>query len=97
MIDTRNEFLRIGDGPDFLEFERIENPPSQSGDLCALLLLDKLVPGKKRCIAAAEHDQIWLSYDLDELDEVATADDILYLYRCGVFYEESNDSLSMFR
>lgn len=81
---------------DYIKFERIESKPSQSPDLCAFLLLDKLVPGASDIVAAAEHDEIYLGVDCEKLAAVATQDDIVYLARCGVRYEEDFDSLCMF-
>jgi len=81
---------------EFLHFERIQNPPSQRADLCAFLLLDKLVPEKRDIISCAEHDQIWLDVSDDDLAEVATEDDIVYLLRCGVWHDDDEECLCMF-
>ena len=83
-----------GGHDDFLKFERIINPPSRRPDLCAFLLLDKLLPGTRDIVSCAEHDQIYLGIDIDELARVASKDDIIYLLRCGVLYDD--DSLIMF-
>jgi hypothetical protein len=69
---------------EFLEFDRIEKKLSKRPDLHAFLLLDKLVPGKSDMICAAEHDQIWLGVDVEELLEVATEQQLIDLHRCGV-------------
>lgn len=79
---------------DFIRFERIVSPPSQRRDLCAFLLLEKLVPSDVRIVAAAEHDQIYLEVSPDALADVATLDDILYLVRCGVLCND--EGLYMF-
>jgi len=81
---------------DFIKFDRIADPPSMRSDICAFLLLDKLVPGTIDMVTAAEHDEIWLQVDCDVLAKVATEDDILYLVRCGVRYDDDTDSLAMF-
>ncbi|MDO8640460.1 MAG: hypothetical protein Q7R33_02860 [Nitrosarchaeum sp.] len=78
------------------KFERIENPPSKRPDLCAFLLLDKLVPGKFDIVSAAEHDEIYLDCDVNKLAEKATEADVVYLVRCGVWYDSETDSLAMF-
>ena len=80
---------------EFLQFDRVQDPPSQRRDICAFLLLDKLVPGKGDIIACAEHDQIWLDVAVDDLEDVATEDDIIYLLRCGVWYDDGEDCLCM--
>lgn len=88
---------------EFLEFDHVKNKLSARGDVHAFMLLDRLCPektAKDRCarmIGAAEHDQIWITIDADDLSKTATRDDILDLIRCGIFYDDENDCLSMFR
>lgn len=84
------------DSDHFLEFAHIENKLSSRPDLHAFLLLDSLVPGILDMVGSASHDQIWLEVDPDDLEKVATDDQIKDLVRCGVFYDEETDSLSMF-
>ena len=84
---------------DYNDFHLIENPVSNSPDLCAFILLDKLVPApklKNDIVSSAEHDIIYLGTDCVKLAEVATEEDILYLRRCGVMYDTSFDCLAMF-
>ncbi len=50
----------------------------------------------KDIIGAAEHDQVWLSINVDWLASVATIDDINYLVDCGIHYDADYDSLYMF-
>ena len=98
-MDIRNEFRRLGDEDynyELLKFDHVENKLSTRPDLCAFLLLDKLVPGTKDMIPCAEHDEIWLAVDIDALGAVATEADVLTLVRCGVRYDRSTDSLAMF-
>lgn len=94
MIDIAAAFEEA-DG-EFLRFERIENPPSNRADLCAFLLLDKLLPEKGDIVSAAEHDEIYLAVDCDELAKVSTQEDIIYLRRCGVRYDVEYNCLCMF-
>ena len=78
-------------------FYLIENKLSTRPDLCGFLYLEKLCPGHDEdLIAAAEHDQVYLSIDCDELEKVATEEDVLYLCRCGIFYDDDQECLSMF-
>lgn len=65
-------------------------------DLHAMMLLDRLVPGTINIIACAEHDQVWLNVDLDELCKVLTPELITELVSCGVLYDADNESLYMF-
>lgn len=79
---------------DFLEFECI--PPDERRhsrpDLCALLYLHEKLGGEGDAICAAEHDKIWL--DFDGLERL-TPEDVLYLSRCGVRYDDEIESLCM--
>lgn len=64
-------------------------------DLDAFNRLNKLVPGKNDIITAAEHDQIWLSIDLDLLSEVATEEDVIFLLNHGVLLDADQMALRM--
>ena len=81
---------------EFLKFERITEKLAGRSDVHAFILLDKLVPGTPDMVAAAEHDEIYLGVDPKELLKVATKDQLRDLHRCGVRYDDSNDSLCMF-
>jgi len=65
-------------------------------DIDALLLLRDLVPCFSDLITSADHDQIWLYVDAEELAAVITEEQVKYLSDCGVFFDEDTDSLSMF-
>lgn len=81
----------------YLKFSEILNPPSNRPDLCAFILLDKLVPEEKcDIISASEHDEIYLSISIRALAKVITTEDILYIIRCGVRFAEEYDCLTMF-
>lgn len=94
MIDLEAEFKRHND--EYIKFENIKGPPCRRPDLCAFLLLDKLVPGERDIVSASKHDEIYLGISTEELAKVATSEDILYLTRCGVRYDSDTDSLAMF-
>lgn len=79
---------------EYLKFERISEPRHVRPDIAAFVLLHSLVPGASDIVAAAEHDQIWLDTDPEELAKVATEADVLELVRCGVMFD--GDGLSMF-
>lgn len=96
MIDVEALFEKFGSNGEceFLKFERVIEPLSKRPDLCAFLLLDRLVPDTRDIVSAAEHDEIFLNVDVNELALVATDGDILTLVRCGVMFNDG--SLSMF-
>ena len=79
---------------EFLKFDRVENKLSNRPDLHAFLLLDKLVPGTNDIVSNAQHDEIWLGVDLEDLAKVITPEQVVELIRCGV--RVSDDSLAMF-
>ena len=95
MIDLKETFEKCDD--DYRKFDRVENKLHSRPDLCAFLLLDKLMPRAGRdMVYAAEHDEIYLDVDCEKLAEVATENDILTLTRCGVRYNSETESLAMF-
>lgn len=94
MLNLSEEFEKVS--PAYGAFDQIKNPPSMRPDLCAFILLDKIVPGTGDMITASEHDEFFLCTDCEALAQIATAQDILYLTRCGVIYSEEYDCLSMF-
>lgn len=82
---------------DHIEFERIPIADRRHvrPDICALVYLHEKLGGKvgDNAICSAEHDQVWFTWGkLGRLTE----DDVLYLTRCGVFYDSDTDSLSSF-
>lgn len=81
---------------EFLKFDRVENKRSGRRDLHAFLLLDSLMPGKRPMVSAAEHDEIWLDIDCEDLAQIATEAQILELIRCGVRYDDDVESLALF-
>lgn len=93
MLDLEETFEKYED--EYLEFDRVKNKLHPRPDLCAFLLLDKLLPNDGcDMVCGAGHDEIYLDADTDKLAEVATEEDILTLTRCGVRYE--TDGLAMF-
>lgn len=77
---------------DFLKFKEIAHPMHRCPDICALLIIDAIDPGKTFLIRSADHEQIWLDGDIED----ATDEQIRDLRRCGVFYDTEVESLSMF-
>ena len=72
--------------------------PFACPDLCAFAKLQTLAPEEAgtELISSAEHDVIYLNTDPEQLNEAASDNDILYLVRCGVRYDEDYDCLAMF-
>jgi len=88
---------------EFLHFERVEDKITNRPDLHAFLRLDKLLPnadpvgrGADDIVSGADHDVIYIGIDVEELLAVATDDQLIELYRCGIFYSEDNDALISF-
>lgn len=77
---------------EFGEFERIPEADRRHPrrDLCAMLYLHERFGGDFKAVCHAEHDEIWLDWEPDQLTEA----DVIYVVRCGVRY--SDDSLCMF-
>lgn len=70
---------------DFLKFDRVEKKLSNRPDLHAFLLLDRLLPGDRDMVSAAEHDEIFLDVELDDLAKTGiTEEQVRDLVRCGV-------------
>lgn len=94
-MDLKATFEKHND--DYIKFERVENKLHSRPDLCAFLLLHKLVPNDGRdMVSTAYNDEICLETDCDSLAEVVTEADILTLVRCGVRYDGGINSLVMF-
>lgn len=76
------------------KFEKIpkEQRRHDRPDLCAMLYLHEKLGGKDKMITASEHDQIW--FEFDNLDKL-TEEDVIYLLRCGVFYDIDNLSMNI--
>jgi hypothetical protein len=95
VIDLEHVFEQYTD--EFKNFASVLNPLHVRPDICGFLVLDSLVPGTTEVmVGGADHDQIWLSVDCKRLAAIATEEDILLLVRCGVCYDEREESLYMF-
>lgn len=82
---------------EFLKFEKVENPLHARPDICAFLLLDKILPEVGRdIVVGAAHDLIYLEADSAKLAEIATEADVITLVRCGVIYDSETNGLAMF-
>lgn len=96
---TEDEIIQAFDeasDQEYLEFERIHTKERKHPrpDICAFLYLHELFGGENRdVISAAEHDQIYLDYSINDLKNI-TRENVVYLLRCGV--QLGNDGLWMF-
>lgn len=81
---------------DYFRFEGVENKLSNRPDLHAFILLNQLQPKDRDMVSAAEHDEIYLDIDVEELAKVITLDQVRDLTRCGVRYDDGLDCLAMF-
>jgi hypothetical protein len=78
------EKLRDKYDEEYLEFDKIENKRSSRPDIHAFILLNELFPEARDMVCWAEHDEIGLDVDEDDLEKKATEEQILELIRCGV-------------
>ena len=79
------------------KFSRVVNPLHPRPDLCAFLLLDRLVPDPgKDMVSAVTSDEFYLRTSVEELAKVAIEEDVITLCRCGVLYDGQYDCLAMF-
>ena len=68
----------------YLQDSGIDGPK----DLAAIIKLQKLAPIEHNVISASEHDQFWLSFEEENVAELIIEEDVIYLKKCGVLYEE---------
>ncbi len=81
---------------DFLEFSQVKNKRHQRKDLCAFLFLAEKFPQEQDIVQCAEHDEIWLSPELDQEGDIPlTEEDVIFLCRCGIRLTD-NDTFGMF-
>jgi hypothetical protein len=81
---------------EFLEFDKVATKFSKRSDLHAFILLDKLIPGDRHIVAAAEHDEIWLDISLEDLAKVVTPEQVIELIRSGVRLDTHLGGLAMY-
>lgn len=95
---TREEFGALFEthNEEYLHFERVEHKIQQRPDLYAFVLLDGILPGTGDMVCAAEHDEIWLDIEVEDLINVITPAQVITLIRCGVRFDRFNDCLGMF-
>ena len=99
MINIESTFEKYES--EYRKFDRVENKLNAKPDLCAFLLLDRLVPDdpdddEYYMVCSVVDGTIYLDTDCQRLAEVAMDTDIRTLIRCGVLYDSDTDSLKMF-
>ena len=94
MINLSEAFEKFKD--EYIKFEKVKDPIYPRPDICAFLILDKLVPAKNRnMVGSIGYDDIWLDVDCEELAKVASEQDIETLVRCGIGYDDDYGALYM--
>lgn len=82
MEDIKAVFEKYGE--DYLDFPAVADKMSKRADLHAFMLLDQLLPEGGDIVSAAEHDEIFLDIELDDLAKTSiTEDQVRDLVRCG--------------
>lgn len=88
MKNKEEQFVKFDS--EFLKFERINNPPFKTPELCGLVIIEKL-EGEKVDFAA-EHDKVWCGHCEKDL----TDEEAIYLLRCGILWDEEFESFYFF-
>jgi len=96
----KEKFIEIWDlhsSEEYANFSMIKNPPCESTDLSAFMILHKFAINKEAdIINSAEHDEIYLM-EIDNLNiEKITENDIINLIRCGVRLDKEMECFCMF-
>jgi hypothetical protein len=82
---------------EFLKFDRI--PPGERRnrrpDLCAMIYLDEKLGGDRDVVTGADHDVIYLCWDWEEAEKL-TAEDVIYVLRCGVHHSTEFECMALF-
>lgn len=88
MINLEELFEKHDD--EYLKFDRVEKKFHNRPDMHAFSLLNILVPGTRDMVAGAEHDEIYLGVNPDDVIEVITEEQVIDLIRCGVHLDNGN-------
>ena len=83
----------------YCKFSKIKNPPFPAPDMCAFVKLLEMFPEHKGDVVAGVVDDDFILFpDLDEDEENFDRfndENVLYLQRCGVAYDEIDGYLYM--
>ena len=92
MIDVKRIFT--SNGKELHRFEKVKKPMHKRQDLAGLMFLAKLCPGEAGLmITGHNNDCLTLGVTPEELDDVATTEDILTLIRCGILLDKDTNEL----
>lgn len=81
---------------EYLKFDRVENPLHPRPDICALLMLDKIMPKSSgNIISDAFHEEVFLAVDVDTFLIIATEEEVIDLIRCGITYNAHYNKLCL--
>lgn len=95
MIDAKSIFFFNYDT--IHSFKDCTDRRHNCADLCGLLILADLLRSYEytNILSHVSYDEVYLHGTIDELNEVATEEDILNLMRCGIHYSHYESSLYM--
>ena len=97
-MDIVKEFEKYDDC--YLQFEDVKDKRSNRPDLHAFFMIDELDSdnsGKNwDAISASEHDEIWLSFDMEVVAQKITSEQVKDLIRCGVRIDDYGEGFAMF-
>jgi hypothetical protein len=97
-MDAQELFQEEAITEEFLEFGNIppEERLDEDGKLCGLMyLIKKLGRPRGGIFGGSAHDIIYLGWDAESCEKLSR-DDVLYLTRCGVIFDDESDCLAYF-
>jgi hypothetical protein len=77
-------------------FEDVAHKFSTRPDIHVFILLNDLLPGRHDMVDCAEHDEIWLDVDVDQLAGVITEQQIADLVACGFHFDTDVERIHSF-
>lgn len=93
-LDLRAEFEACAG--EFRQFDRIQRPLHARPEICALLMLDRMMLAPNGSLMRASTEgMVTLAVDCREFAGVATPSQVRDLARCGVTYIAQQDSLAL--
>lgn len=72
-------------------FDHVEHKLSQRGDVHAIMLLDKLIPGDHYALEYVVDASVVFSWKVGDVAKVISAEQVLELVQCGVYIDEDED------
>jgi hypothetical protein len=82
---------------EFLHFERIPEAERlhPRPDICGLMYIHQKFGGANHLITGATHDKVYLECGLKDILKL-DQNDLVYLHRCGVIYDDEGECLGMY-